>query len=96
MSKGLGVTQRAILRELISATIRDEHHLGARSVMELAHALGRGDRQIRAAIRALQNRGLVEAFHCKGPTGISLVAYPCYELQMRLAVRYGWDLTLPG
>ena len=94
MSKGLGVTQKAILGELIRATVRDENHLGPVTVMDLSRAIGRSDRQIRTAVRALEKRGLVNVMQCNWDTGISLVAYLCYEMRERMGRRYGWEYDL--
>jgi MarR family len=53
MSRGLGTAQRAIL-----AALREDDDY-ALSVTELAGKLGRSQRQVRAAVRALEARKLV-------------------------------------
>jgi hypothetical protein len=53
MSRGPGTAQRAILAALADA-VRDYM-----TVPELAQATGRGERQVRAAVRALEGRALV-------------------------------------
>lgn len=53
MSRGLGVTQRAILD-----TLRDDEHVWL-TIAGLAQRLERTPRQILTAVRALEKRGLV-------------------------------------
>ncbi len=53
MSRGIGKTQQAILDELTAG------HL---AVAELAERLGVGDHEIRRAVHALADRGLVNLY----------------------------------
>jgi hypothetical protein len=63
MSRGIGKTQQRILDELASIEPPKRDWLlivgGSLTVMELAERLGIPDRQVRRAVRALEDRGLV-------------------------------------
>jgi hypothetical protein len=88
MSRGLGTAQRGILGALADA-VRDYM-----TVPELAQATGRSERQVRAAVRALEGRALVVVTRgCTGWRGTGeygrLVELPHFSLEPVLTVREG-------
>ncbi len=88
MSRGLGTAQLGILGALADAA-RDYM-----TVPELAQATGRSERQVRAAVRALEGRALVVITRgCTGWRGTGeygrLVELPHFSLEPVLTVREG-------
>ncbi|TXI23782.1 MAG: helix-turn-helix domain-containing protein [Nitrosomonas sp.] len=60
MSSGIGRMQQRIMAELAAATSQYEtENCWALTVMDLAERTGVSDRQVRRAVRSLEQRGLV-------------------------------------